>query len=143
MKNVTIPALLALAVLGGGWTLWQRSAEQTDAGGMPAGPGMVAVTLPQRLSDKAERGADVFAENCAACHGANAAGRDGSGPPLVHKIYEPSHHGDMAFFLAVENGVRAHHWRFGNMAPVEGVDRAEIGELVAYVRELQQANGIN
>ena len=87
-------------------------------------------------------GQRVFNAVCAACHGDNAAGKMGSGPPLVHKIYEPSHHGDMAFLLAVQNGVRAHHWRFGNMPPQDGLTRADVMAVVAYVRELQQANGI-
>ena len=46
-----------------------------------------------------------FKINCFSCHGANAAGVNGSGPPLVHKTYEPSHHGDTAFYNAAFNGV--------------------------------------
>jgi hypothetical protein len=45
--------------------------------------------------------------------------------------------------LAVKNGVRAHHWRFGDMPPVEGVSDEDATKIVAYVRELQRANGIN
>jgi len=67
----------------------------------------------------------------------------GVAPPLVHKIYEPNHHGDMAFLMAARNGVRAHHWKFGNMPPVEGITDAEVITIVAYVRALQRANGIN
>ena len=36
------------------------------------------------------------AEQCATCHGADLKGSDkgsNQGPPLLHKIYEPSHHG--------------------------------------------------
>ena len=51
-----------------------------------------------------------------------AAGHDGAGPPLVHKIYQPGHRSDMAFVLAAQNGVRAHHWPFGNRPPVEGAE---------------------
>jgi len=61
----------------------------------------------------------------------------------VHAIYEPGHHGDLAFKRAAMNGVRAHHWPFGNMPPVQGITRADIGAIVAYVRALQRANGIN
>ena len=64
------------------------------------------------------------------------------GPPLVHVIYEPSHHGDAAFVLAVRPGVRAHHWPFGNMLPVEGVSDRAVADIIAYVRALQRANGI-
>ena len=87
-------------------------------------------------------GARLYAEHCAACHGDNAAGRDGAGPPLVHKIYEPNHHSDAAFFLAARQGVRSHHWPFGNMPPVAGVSDDEVALIVAYVRELQRANGV-
>lgn len=84
----------------------------------------------------------AFDAICAACHGQNAAGRAGYGPPLVHRIYEPSHHADASFFLAVQNGVRAHHWPFGNMPPQDGLTRADVTAIIAYVRELQRANGI-
>ncbi len=108
-----------------------------------AGPAMVDVIVPQTLSANAEIGKTAFEAKCAVCHGLNAAGQDGMAPPLVHKIYEPSHHGDAAFLLAARNGVRAHHWRFGNMPPVEGVTDGDVKMIVAYVRELQRANGIN
>jgi len=93
------------------------------------------------MSVDAGRGAALFAKNCIRCHGQNAAGSD-KGPPLVHKIYEPSHHGDEAFYRAVQQGVQGHHWPFGNMAPIEGVSDDEIGQIIAYVRALQVANGI-
>ncbi|MCR9111366.1 MAG: cytochrome c [Rhodobacteraceae bacterium] len=104
---------------------------------------MVDVTVPETLSANAEIGKVVFEAKCAICHGENAAGQDGVAPPLVHKIYEPSHHGDAAFLLAAKNGVRAHHWRFGNMPPVEDVTDGDVKMIIAYVRELQRANGIN
>ncbi|HBM41471.1 MAG TPA: cytochrome C, partial [Sulfitobacter sp.] len=50
---------------------------------------------------------------------------------------------DAAFLLAAKQGVRAHHWKFGNMPPVEGVTPGDVKMVVAYVRELQRANGIN
>ena len=77
-----------------------------------------------------------------ACHGVNAAGSD-KGPPLVHKIYEPSHHGDAAFMSAVRVGVRPHHWNFGAMPPQPHVKDQDVERIVAYVRTLQRANGIN
>lgn len=120
-----------------------------DADAPTSGPGdapreaMVSVTLPAELTQSAQTGKQIFEAKCVVCHGENAAGQEGVAPPLVHKIYEPSHHGDMAFLLAVKNGVRAHHWRFGNMPPVEGLTDGEVSMIVAYVRELQRANGID
>ncbi len=66
----------------------------------------------------------------------------GLGPPLVLKIYEPSYHGDMAFLLAVQQGVRAHHWKFGTMPPQPQLIQGEVKTIIIYARELQRANGI-
>jgi len=88
-----------------------------------------------------QAGETTFNANCAACHGKQAAGTD-HGPPLVHKIYEPHHHGDQAFQLAAANGVRAHHWEFGNMPKVEGVTPGDVDQIVKYVRWLQRQAGI-
>ena len=103
---------------------------------------LVNVALPQELSEAAQLGPQAFEAKCAVCHGENAAGQSGVAPPLVHQIYEPGHHGDMAFVLAARKGVRSHHWTFGNMPPVEGLTDADLKNIVAYVRELQQASGI-
>ena len=101
----------------------------------------VAVVEPSTLSPLAVAGMALFEENCKACHGERAGGTD-NGPPFVHNIYNPGHHSDDAFILAARNGVRAHHWRFGNMPPVEGVTAQDVRAIVQYVRELQIANGI-
>ena len=78
---------------------------------------------------------------CLPCHGTLGTGTDG-GPPLVHRIYEPGHHADAAFQLAVARGVRAHHWSFGNMPPVPDMDSAAVAAVIAYVRWLQREAGI-
>lgn len=94
------------------------------------------------LSGITVRGQMLFDANCASCHGPYGTGTD-KGPPLVHKIYEPSHHADFAFHRAVQHGVRAHHWRFGNMPAVPVVSEAEVTSIIAFVRAMQTANGIN
>ena len=72
-------------------------------------------------SDAAQpAGEPLFADNCARCHGAMADGTQ-SGPPLVHRLYEPGHHPDFTFYRAVSKGVIAHHWDFGDMPPVAGL----------------------
>ncbi|GBE44866.1 cytochrome c [bacterium BMS3Bbin10] len=101
---------------------------------------LVDVRVPE-LSALATRGERAFNANCAQCHGKNAAGTD-KGPALVHQIYNPGHHGDQAFVIAAKQGVRAHHWTFGNMPPLPLVSGAQIAAIVKYVRELQAANGI-
>lgn len=105
-----------------------------------SGGGSVDVILPE-LSRKAAAGQKAFAEACAACHGDLAGGTD-QGPPLVHKIYEPSHHADAAFLLAAKRGVTQHHWSFGNMPPQPQVSERTLQQIIEFVRELQVANGI-
>lgn len=78
---------------------------------------------------------------CASCHGKTAGGTD-KGPTFISKIYHPGHHGDGAFFIAPKRGVRAHHWPFGDMPPVDGVNDAQIQSILEYVRAVQQANGV-
>ena len=83
----------------------------------------------------------LFTSNCLPCHGAQALGTD-SGPPLVHDLYLPGHHADVAFTLAVRNGVRPHHWQFGTMPPITGLSDQDIAHIVAYVRSLQREAGL-
>ncbi len=103
-----------------------------------------AVTVnvfPATLSQEGEIGEAVFKANCAACHGENAAGTN-LGPPLIHDIYNPSHHSDQAFYLAAAGGVRQHHWLYGDMPPQPQVSQEEVTMIIRYIRELQAANGI-
>lgn len=111
--------------------------------GNGGGPQTVSAQLViPELGAQAQAGKALFDANCSTCHGANAAGTAEAGPPLVHRIYEPNHHGDIAFQLAAKQGVRAHHWSFGDMPPVPSVSEQDIDRIVAYVRTLQKANGI-
>ena len=102
---------------------------------------VVDVRVPE-LSAAAVEGREAFDANCAKCHGKNAAGT-GKGPPLIHRLYTPGHHGDQAFFVAVKRGARKHHWPYGDMKALPDVTDAGITGIVKYVRELQVANGIN
>ena len=135
-----IPSLILIATIGlytqyAGTNSSVAEAQQSNA--------LVQIEIPTELSGLATIGKRGFENNCAACHGKNAVGQDGVAPPLVHKIYEPSHHGDESFQRAVAMGVRAHHWKFGNMPAIEGLTRADVKAITAYVRELQRHNGIN
>jgi len=117
---------LAAAIL---WTLACVGADRPPA----ADPGPVPAELAE--------GAALFAAGCRPCHGVYAQGTD-SGPPLVHRYYVPAHHGDEAFQRAVALGVVPHHWNFGPMPPVAGLDRGEVDRIVAYVRWLQRRAGL-
>mgnify|MGYP003706315529 CR=1 FL=1 len=78
---------------------------------------------------------------CASCHGVNTAGTD-KGPTFLHRVYHPGHHGDGAFYMAPKKGTRAHHWKFGDMPPVDEISDAQIKNIISYVRALQNANGV-
>jgi cytochrome c len=135
----------AVAVAAGAWYVMQPKLDQTNITAAPplAAGAMVMVSFPAQLTEQEQMGNRAYDAVCAACHGTNAQGQEGVAPPLVHRIYEPNHHGDMAFVLAAQNGVRAHHWTFGDMPPVEGVTKADVLNIVTYVRALQRENGIN
>jgi mono/diheme cytochrome c family protein len=144
MKSII--AIAAILVAGGvGYAMWPAAPQTaaTDTAINTVNGVLANVLLPETLSQNAQIGQLAFEAKCAACHGLNAAGQDGVAPPLVHIIYEPSHHGDEAFQRAAAMGVRGHHWPFGDMPPVEGVTRGDVTMIIAYVRELQRANGIN
>jgi mono/diheme cytochrome c family protein len=98
------------------------------------------VRVPE-LSAVARAGQLAYQRRCASCHGEIGQGT-ASGPPLVHAIYRPGHHAEVAFELAVRRGVRAHHWQLGDMPPQPTVPAAEVTEITRFVRELQQANGV-
>lgn len=86
-------------------------------------------------------GADLFAANCAVCHGADLLGT-ATGPPLLHPYYAPNHHADEAFQRAVALGVVPHHWNFGPMLPLPHLTRDEVAHIVAFVRTQQEEAGI-
>jgi mono/diheme cytochrome c family protein len=88
-----------------------------------------------------QKGAELFNFNCAKCHGENGVGTK-QGPPLVHKIYHPNHHADLSFRWAIERGVRAHHWGFGDMPKIDGVKPDEAESIIKYIRGIQKEAGI-
>jgi len=130
--------IVALALIA----VWQtRSPNQQTPSESGNGGAIVAVLSPP-VEGNAAIGKQIFESACAACHGVNAVGTKGVAPPLIHKTYEPSHHGDEAFQRAAALGVKSHHWPFGDMPPVQGLTRGDVAMIVTYIRELQRANGI-
>lgn len=119
-----------------------HSMTQPDLSDVEDGAPIVTVAIPERFSENALIGKNIFDGKCSVCHGTNAAGQKGVAPPLVHRTYEPSHHSDAAFISAAKNGVRAHHWEFGNMPRIEDITDGEVKLITAYIRELQRENGI-
>jgi len=122
-KAIGICLLLALAGCGGDS---HRGLEDFDPGPTPA------EFIP---------GEAMYSGSCARCHGVNGTG-SAEGPPLVDEVYRPGHHADVAFHLAVQRGVAAHHWSFGPMEPVPGLPPEQVEQIIAYVRWLQRQGGI-
>lgn len=86
-------------------------------------------------------GQPLYAINCASCHGPLAEGTL-QGPPLLHKLYVPGHHADLAFYMGVKQGVKQHHWNFGDMPAQPQVSPTDAGHIVSYLRSIQQQRGI-
>ncbi len=85
-------------------------------------------------------GAQVYAESCASCHGADLRGTD-KGPSQLSIVYEPNHHSDEAYRSAIANGAPQHHWPFGDMPPVEGLSDEEVEAVIDFIRSEQQRQG--
>ncbi len=95
----------------------------------------------QPVPEEYQAGEERFNGLCARCHGMAGRGTN-MGPPLAHKIYEPSHHADFAFMRAAMQGVRAHHWKFGNMPKIAEATSDDVTKIILYVRWLQRQAGI-
>ena len=96
---------------------------------------------PPGFKGDAVQGRALFTQHCAVCHGRAGTGTD-QGPPLVHAIYKPAHHADLAFQLAMKNGVKAHHWQFGDMKPQPDITPEMTTHIIAYVRQEQRKANI-
>lgn len=140
-KHLLIGAC-AVAAVAAYITLRPAPVEEAAQSALTEGDAMVAIQMPP-IEGNAAIGQRIFENACAACHGSNAVGVEGAGPPLIHIIYEPRHHADESFQRAVAMGVRSHHWQFGDMPAVEGLTRGDVATVIDYIREIQRANGIN
>ena len=96
--------------------------------------------IPVQDAAQVAAGKVVYQNSCASCHGDDLRGT-AQGPSHLSELYVPSHHSDAAFLLAIKTGSAEHHWRFGAMKPVEGLDDADIAAVTAYVRDTQRLEG--
>ncbi len=134
VANLIVAFVLVVAIGCGGESAPQHENSQARANGEVASAG-------NPLSGTARAGEELFNANCSICHGVSAAGTS-RGPTLIDRIYHPGHHSDLSIRSAVRQGVRQHHWTFGDMAPVPGVTQGEVEKIICYIRELQRAEGI-
>lgn len=87
-----------------------------------------------------ERGLAAFAGECARCHGRLAEGTDRA-PNLIHRDYGPGARSDAQFRRAVRRGMPARDG-YGAMPAFPDVTERRLARMIAFVRELQRANGI-
>jgi len=132
MRKKIMNGLVLLGVALSGCNADTTSSSQMKTGGSST----TTVSAPDPV-----KGASLFAANCAACHGQEAMGTS-HGPPLINRIYEPSHHDDFSFYRAVSEGSHQHHWQFGDMPPVPGVNFEDTSHIIAWVRQQQRKAGI-
>jgi len=125
MRRCLVAITIALGVLAAACS---QSGDDATAG------------IPAQDPDLVASGEVLYQANCASCHGEDLRGTD-LGPSHLSIVYTPGHHGDFAFVLAARNGVRAHHWPFGDMEPVPGLSDEDLEAIVAYVRDQQRIHG--
>lgn len=87
-------------------------------------------------------GAALVARSCAACHGPDLAGT-AVGPSLLIDLYGPAQLTDQAIVDAIRDGVPPQRFSFGPMPMIAGLDDDEVAAIVAHVRALQAAAGID
>jgi len=104
---------------------------------MPVMTGTIKAAEEVEIPFHLAKGQLLFEKYCSSCHGLQLIGSD-KGPPLLHAFYKPSHHGDKSFYRAALQGVKQHHWNFGDMPPVEGMTPKKMDSLVPYIRYYQQ-----
>jgi mono/diheme cytochrome c family protein len=126
--GVAAIAVIGIVAMGG-------STETVDAEA-----GGNEFNIPVQDPTLVAEGGVLYQANCASCHGADLRGTD-LGPSHLSVVYQPGHHGDGAFALAAINGVRAHHWRFGDMPPIPALLQEDMDRIIAFVRETQRIEG--
>lgn len=95
------------------------------------------VSMPLVMDSLSRKGQRIFEADCASCHGKQLEGT-AKGPSLIP--YDKAHHPDGSFVTAMKSGVKQHHWKFGDMPPVEKLTQSEIQNVIAYIREVQDFN---
>jgi mono/diheme cytochrome c family protein len=130
---LSIGGIVGLGVLGLLWLTGTLRLERQSPSVQPS----TGTSVPLEVTT----GQALFNTYCAVCHGTSADGT-AQGPSFLSSIYASSHHRDMSFSLAVKQGVRAHHWAFGDMPPMPHVTDEQVVQITTYVRWLQQQAGV-
>lgn len=83
-------------------------------------------------------GHKLYNAQCLNCHGVNGRGTS-FGPPLIHALYERGNLSDRAFLQAIFYGTPQKHWSYGAMQPLDGLSQVEAAQILAYIRDRQEA----
>lgn len=87
-------------------------------------------------------GEELYAANCAACHGEDLRG-NAAGPSLLDESQGPSRLDDAAFRLAVVEGVQEVEGDYGPMPGFPALGDQGVADVLSYVRDQQAAAGID
>ncbi len=139
MKKLGVPLIVVALVIA----VIAVSDDGGSDGDEPSGNVIISAdqfNIPVQDPTLVAEGEVLYQASCALCHGSDLRGT-ALGPSHLSVVYQPGHHSDIAFTLAARNGVRSHHWRFGDMAPVEGLSDADLERITAFVRATQLTNG--
>ncbi|WP_298922166.1 cytochrome c [uncultured Roseobacter sp.] len=133
-------AVLADVVAGLVWMQCSPKAITVSEPKYSAETAAVTVSVPATLSGNAQVGKVTFDANC---HSSNTVNQLEIAPSPIHAIHQPSHHGDEVSQSASAVGMRGRQRPIRSMPPVEGCKRSDVQMILAYVRDLQGANGIS
>ncbi len=90
--------------------------------------GLMLVPKPMFAAD----GAGTFAAKCAACHGADGAGKMKGTPNMTTAEFQKKSDADLANYIKTGNGKAMHAFE------KKGVDEATTKALVEYIRTLKK-----
>ncbi len=136
----TFVMLVAIVVLGIGGIVLHMTFSATEHGDTRIAQPILAGSDRSVPSDFSN-GHKGYLNSCVSCHG-QWAGGTASGPPLVHPYYKPDHHGNVAFYRAIAQGVQAHQLSFGNMPAQSHLSKEQAESIVRFVRWLQRDSGL-
>lgn len=94
------------------------------------------------LSASAQHGREVINVRCVECHGVDGTGGSRKGPPFLHPMYRDEIFPDFVFKRSLLEGKREKNWRFGPMPAMPDLSDEDIAGIIAFVREVQTATGV-
>ncbi|MBL4748903.1 MAG: cytochrome c [Magnetovibrio sp.] len=94
------------------------------------------------LSAKATHGRELINAQCADCHGVDGTGHSTKGPPLLHPMYREEIFPDFHFKRVLREGRPQNNWRFGPMPAQPQLSDADMVDIIAFVREVHTATGV-